>query len=201
MCVCVCVTRLCPSIGNSYRPKGFDCFKQWKPNPLPAQHRQESANKLISSSCAAPIHFTPHIFIKPQGILSVRFFLLFFFIFFIVHGFTKIPRDLAEKWWEGIIGTRALKHNLHIYLRNNTSQARQSGAPDPFFSLAALWSHSGWSPGWADSPWKAALFNERCRAWVQRQQVGCWINALQLRMDHFPCQLSSRIMVIKKINK
>lgn len=39
-------------------------------------------------------------------------------------------------------------HNLHIYLRNNTSQGRQSGTPDPFFfSLSALWSPSGGSPG------------------------------------------------------
>lgn len=114
-----------------------------------------------------------------------------------MHSFSQISNGLTKEvrkhnWHTGST------HNLHIYLKNNTSQAWQSGTPDPF-SLSVLWSHSGWSPGWADSAWKAALFNEQRRAWVKRQQVERQINALQLGMDHFSCQLSAWIIIIKKV--
>lgn len=50
-----------------------------------------------------------------------------------------------------------------------------------FLFLSLLWSHSGWSPGWADSAWKAALFNEQRRAcewgdnrWTVRLMLRSW---------------------------
>lgn len=88
------------------------------------------------------------------------------------------------KKWGSITGVQAL-HIIFIFIWGITLYKADNLAPQILF-LAALWSHSGWSPGWADSSRKPALFNEQHRAWVQRQQVGRQINALRLGMDHLP---------------
>lgn len=55
----------------------------------------------------------------------------YLYILSIVHRSTKIPRDLTKEDGKHNWHT-SFTHNLHIYLRNNTSQAWQSGTPDPF---------------------------------------------------------------------
>lgn len=105
-------------------------------------------------------------------------------------------QEILPKKWKSIIGTQAL-HIISIFIWGITPHKPDNLAPQ-IPSLTVFWSHSGWSPGWADSPWKATLFNEQRRAWVHRQQVECQINALQLGMDHFSCQLSAQIIIIKK---
>lgn len=99
--------------------------------------------------------------------------------------------------WESIIAAQAL-HIISIFIWGITPHRPDNLAPQ-ILSLSVLWSHSGWSPVWADSAWKAALFNEQWKAWVRRQQVERQIDALQLGMEHFSCQLSAWIIIIKKV--
>ncbi len=70
------------------------------------------------------------------------------------------------KKWESIIGTQAL-YIISIFSWGITPH-RPDNLALQIPSLSVLWSHSRWSPGWADSAWKAALFNEQKRAWVER---------------------------------
>lgn len=61
----------------------------------------------------------------------------YLYILYIVQSFTKIPRDLTREEGKHNWHT-SFTHNLHIYLRNNTSQAWQSGTLDPFSRCALV---------------------------------------------------------------
>lgn len=68
----------------------------------------------------ARIHFMLHILIQPPPIHLLHQFQLL----------GDFSEEVEERHWRAVF-----THNLHIYLRNNTSQGRQSGTPDPFFSV------------------------------------------------------------------
>lgn len=183
--------RVCPYIQNTYCPSGFDC---WDFNGGSTIHFLFCADKnpqkqrnlvLFSSSCSFYIAHFHHITRDP----SCRIY-----SFCIAsHRFQVV---LLKKW-ENIIGTQVL-HIMSIFIWGITPHRPDNLAPQ-IPSLSVLWSHSGWSPGWADLAWKAALFNEQWRAWVKRQQVERQIDAMQLGMDHFPGQLLAWIIIIKKV--
>lgn len=141
---------------------------------------------LISYFSPLPVNFKLHIFIKSHEILTVHF----------IHAawlHTEFQMVLLKKW-ESIIGTQAL-HIISIFIWRITPH-RPDNLATQIPSLSVLWSHSGWSRGWADSAWKAVLFNEQWRAWVRRQQVERRFDALQLGMGHFSRQLSAWIIII-----
>lgn len=126
--------RVCPHMQNTSCPRGFDCWDFnsgceegtihflfcTDKNPL-----KEPNLMLFSSSCS----FLYCMYSSNRKRTSCTFYSLYI-------ASHRIPSGLAKEvgkhnWHTGFT------HNLHIYLRNNTSQAWQSGTPDPF-SLCAL---------------------------------------------------------------
>lgn len=170
--------RVCPHIQNTSCPSGFHCWD-------------------FNSECSeSTIHFlfcTDKYPLKEHNLFSSFSPVPVHFIFYINTEFQVI---LLKKW-ESLIGTQAL-HIISIFIWRITPHRPDNLAPQ-ISSLSVFWSHSGWSPGWADSAWKAALSNKQCWVRVKRQQVEREIDALQLRMDHFSRQLSAWIIIIIKV--
>lgn len=143
---------VCPHIQNTYCPNVFDWDLTVEAQSTPCFMQTRTLWKNLIS------HFSP---------LPLNFY------FAHIHQITRDPnctfyalciasqrfQVVLLKIWESIIDTQAL-NIISIFIWGITPHRPDNLAPQ-IPSLSVLWSHSGWSPGWADSAWKTALFNEQ----------------------------------------